>query len=69
MRGLKRRLRAIEGKIGAANLKEMTDAQLTAHLDKLPSGSPAWWEARITQICKRGSTLPLVRHPVSDGLD
>jgi hypothetical protein len=61
MTTIKKRLMALESKQSSADLAEMTDSELDAHLGALKAGSPEWFRVMLAGICRKGSRLPIKR--------
>lgn len=59
MRTLDKRLTALEGRHGGADLSGMTVDELDAHLATLEAGTPRWWKVLLAGISRRGSRLPI----------
>ena len=59
MATIEKRLKELESKQSSADLAEMTDSELDAHLGALKAGSPEWFRAMLAGIWRRGSKLPI----------
>lgn len=60
MLNLESRVSKLEAVLSKVTLSELTDDQLRAHIDTLPSGSRAMYEAVIALVLRHPSTLPII---------
>lgn len=59
MATIDKRLKELESKQASADLTDMTDDELDAHLGELKAGTPEWFRVMLTGIWRRGSKLPI----------
>ncbi|MEO7938506.1 MAG: hypothetical protein ABIR55_07775 [Burkholderiaceae bacterium] len=57
---LERRIALLESAQVKANLKSMTDEELSGHIRALEIGSPAFYDAVIARVLRHSSTFPIV---------
>ena len=60
MLNLESRVAKLEAVLSKVTLSELTDDQLRAHIETLPSRSPAMYEAVIALVLRHPSTLPII---------
>ena len=61
MANLEKRVSLLEGARAVANLKTMTDDELSAYAGTLEAGSAGWYDAIITRVQRHPSAFPIVK--------
>ncbi len=61
MLNLDKRVAQLEGAQANANLKTMTDDELSAYTRTQKNGTPRWWGAVLASVMRHGSALRVVK--------